>query len=241
MRSFGSGNHILIFIFEHSLAFNDSISDLANQQLDGADGVIIGGDHIINHTGIAVGVNQCNHRDSLQVGFMHGSVFAHGINNKNQVRNTFEGAHTREAGLKFLDAASDEQTFFFGQSVNITGFDHFFESIKFRNTNQHGRPVGQHTAQPAFGHVGHAAADGFFSDGFLCLAFGADEHDHAALGDSVTNQVVGAIQKLDSLLQVNNMDAVALGENIGAHQRIPFVGAVTEMNTTFQQGFHRNY
>ena len=36
------------------------------------------------------------------------------------------------------------------------------------------------------------------------------------------------------------MDPVALGEDVRAHVGIPFVGAMSKMDTAFQQGFHGN-
>ena len=41
--------------------------------------------------------------------------------------------------------------------------------------------VGEQSAQPALVHVEHLAAGGFFGDGFLRLALGADEQDRLAL------------------------------------------------------------
>ena len=61
---------------------------------------------------------------------------------------------------------------------------------------KHGGPVGQHAAQPAFGHIGHTAANGFFRDGFLRLALGADEQDGAAIRDGVADDVIGLVQQL---------------------------------------------
>ncbi len=103
-----------------------------------------------------------------------------------------------------------------------------------------GGPVGEHTAEPALGHIGHAAAAGFFGDSFLRLALGANKEDHAAIADGLAHQIVGGGQGFDRLLKVNDVDAIALGEDEGAHGGVPFVGAMTEMDTTFQQGFHRN-
>ena len=60
-------------ILAGSLAFDNRISDLADQQLDGADGVVIGGDHVIDVARVAVGIHQGDDRDIEQVGFMDGS------------------------------------------------------------------------------------------------------------------------------------------------------------------------
>jgi hypothetical protein len=124
--------------------------------------------------------------------------------------------------------------------VDIAGIAHFLKPFEFLDPFEHGRPVGDHAAHPALGHVRHSAAIGFFLNGFLGLALGANKHDRAAGGDGVANQVIGRGERLDRLLQVNNVDAVPFGENERFHLGVPLVGAVTEMYAAFQQGFHRN-
>jgi len=42
------------------------------------------------------------------------------------------------------------------------------------------------------------------------------------------------------LLQIDDMDTVALGENIGLHCRVPFMGSMPKMNTAFKKRFHRD-
>jgi hypothetical protein len=95
-------------------------------------------------------------------------------------------------------------------------------------------------AQPALGNVRHTAARGFIPDRFLRLALGAYKEDIAAVGNGVAYHIVCRCKGLCSLLEIDNMDAVPLGEDIRLHRGIPFVGAVTKMNAAFQQGFHGN-
>ena len=120
------------------LAFDDCVGHLADQQFDGADGVIVGGDHVIHRAGVAVGVEQGDHGDALEVGFMHGGVLAHNIHDEDQVRGALHFAHTGEAGNQFLDVAADEQAFFFGQPVDLAGFLHFFQPVQFLDAVEHG-------------------------------------------------------------------------------------------------------
>ncbi len=171
---------------------------------------------------------------------MHRGMFTHHIHNKYQIRDSLHIADTGKVGLQALDLAINEQAFLLGEAFDLTGLVHAFQFFKLLDTIEHGRPVGEHAAQPALGHVGHAAANGFFCDGFLRLSFGAHEQDVPALGGCIAHQVVSSGEQLDSLLQVDDMDAVALGEDIRAHQRIPFICAVTKMDAAFQQGLHGN-
>ena len=68
--------------------------------------------------------------------------------------------------------------------------------------------------------------------------FGADEEDVlAALGDGA-NEVVGFLELLNGLLQVDDVDAVALGVDVGSHFGVPAAGLVAEVDACFEQGFH---
>jgi hypothetical protein len=49
------------------------------------------------------------------------------------------------------------------------------------------------------------------------------------------------VQQLGSLLQVDDMNTVTLGEDVRFHTGVPLVGAMSKVNTTLKQGFHGNY
>ena len=92
-----------------------------------------------------------------------------------------------------------------------------------------------------FGHDEDARpgrANGFVPDGFLCLALGANKQDGSTISNRIADDIVSSSQVFDRLLQVNDVNAVALGKNIRAHERIPLVGTVTKVHPAFQQGFH---
>src|SRR3712207_8671011 len=64
----------------------------------------------------------------------------------------------------------------------------------------------------------------FRSDDLLRLALGADEQDRAAVGDRLLDELVGVVDVPQRLLQVDDVDAVALGEDESLHLRVPAVG-----------------
>ena len=71
-------------------------------------------------------------------------------------------------------------------------------------------------------------------DGLLRLLLGADEQDCAATGDRFLNDVVSGVDECQRLLQVNDVDAVALGEDKASHLWVPAAGLVTEVDTAVQ-------
>ena len=85
----------------------------------------------------------------------------------------------------------------------------------------------------------HAAAGSLVTDGLLSLLLGADEQDLAALCSGVADEVVSLIELLHGLLQVNDVDTIALGEDVLRHLGVPAAGLVAEVDTGLEKLFHR--
>ena len=66
-------------------------------------------------------------------------------------------------------------------------------------------------------HVPHAASVGLGLDHFLRLALGADKKHLAAVGHQFDHVLVGVVDHPQGLLQVDDVDAVALRENVALH------------------------
>ena len=60
------------------------------------------------------------------------------------------------------------------------------------------------------------------------------------MGDGLADEFVGPIHVLQGLLQVDDVDAIALGEDESLHLRVPAPGLVSEMNTCVQQFLNAN-
>jgi len=132
-----------------------------------------------------------------------------------------------------------QQGFFFGDALKITAIAHPFQAFQLVDALANGAPVGEHTTQPAMGYVWHAAAHRFHLDGFLRLAFGAYEQHRSVVGNGVSHQAIGLFQGFDRFLQVNDVDTVAFGEDVGLHGGVPLVSAVPKVHAAFQKRFHR--
>ena len=102
----------------------------------------------------------------------------------------------------------------------------------------HGGEVGEHAAQPALVHVRHADAGGLVGDRFLRLLLGADEHDAAAVGDGLLDELVRLVDVGQRLLQVDDVDAVAVGEDEPLHLGIPATGLMPEVGAAVKQLLH---
>src|SRR5262249_51835036 len=56
--------------------------------------------------------------------------------------------------------------------------------------------------------------------------------------DGLLDELVGAIDEIQGLLEVDDVDAVALGEDEPLHLRVPAPGLMTEMHAALEQLSH---
>ena len=59
----------------HLHAFDHRVGDLGGKEADGAQGVIVAGDHVVDHGRIAIGVDHGDDRDAQLAGFLDGDGF----------------------------------------------------------------------------------------------------------------------------------------------------------------------
>src|SRR5690606_31859639 len=98
-----------------------------------------------------------------------------------------------------------------------------------------GREVRQHAAQPTLGHVECTATLRLLLDDRPQLPLRADEQHAFALERQLPGRLLRLSEKLERLLQVNDVDPVALREDVPPHLRVPTAGLVSEMDTRFEQ------
>ena len=98
--------------------------------------------------------------------------------------------------------------------------------------------VGEHATEPAVVDVGHADAGRLLGDRLLRLALGADEEDGAAVGDGLPDELVRVVDVGQRLLQVDDVDAVALGHDEALHLGVPATGLVPEVDAALEELAH---
>ena len=226
------------FGLAHGLAFQAGVGHGGHKQFDGADGVVIAGDDVIHEVGIAVGVGHGHNGNAQFAAFVHGDVFAVGVDDEGEMGQAVHAFDAAQGQFQFVHFLLQAQDFFF--LVAVDGFvgKHAFQLLEAVNAFLDGLEVGQGAAHPAVGHRELAATFGLCGHGFLGLALGADEQHFAAVGHGVHHFVVGGAEQLDGLLQVDDVNAVAGAEDVGAHFGIPAAGLVAEVHAGFQHLLH---
>src|SRR5262249_21696999 len=84
-----------------------------------------------------------------------------------------------------------------------------------------------------------AAAQGGLLNGILRLLLRADEQHLPAAGDNVLHELLRLLIELEGLVQVDDVDAVARAVDIAFHLRIPAARLVAEVDSRFEELFHR--
>ena len=145
-----------------------------------------------------------------------------------QVANTAEGL------LKLGELALLQKQLLLGVALGGVFVVDFFEFFHATETLGDGLEVGQQTTQPALVDVGLPHAGCLLRNRFLRLLLGTNEQDGASVGNGVLDEVVGLVNVGKRLLQVDDVNTAALGENEPLYFRVPPASLVSEVNTAIE-------
>ena len=206
----------------------------------GADGVVVARDGELDDIGVDVGVDNSNHGDLQLVGLGHRDVLLLGVQDEDAVGALGHVADAAQVLLQLLELARQQQRFLLRHGLELASGAHALVLLHLGDALGDGLEVGEHATEPTLVDVVHAALLGVAAHGILRLLLGADEEDRAALGGQVANEVVCGFDARHRLVEVDDVDAVALTEDETLHLRVPPTGLVPEVDTGFQHLAHRD-
>ena len=128
--------------------------------------------------------------------------------------------------------------FFFGEQVERAVLLHLAQLLKAADSGFNRLEVCEHAAEPSRVDIVHAAAERFLFHRVHRLLFGADEQDVLAVLCELADEHVRLFHFLHGLLQVDNIDTVALGKNIFGHFGVPAPCLMSEVDARFQELLH---
>ena len=167
-------------------------------------------------------------------GFGYGDFFFLGVNDEDSAGEFLHVFDAAQVLFQFFQFAAHQDNFLLRVLRSRAFRKHRFQFFQTGHTGLDGAEIGEHAAEPAFIDIEHIAAQRFFLNGILSLLLRAYEEDRLAACRDFTQESVCFFNFLYSLLQVNDVDAVAFGENEPRHFRIPAAGLMTEMNACFE-------
>ena len=167
-----------------------------------------------------------------------GDALGRGVDDEDGARKGRHLLDAAEVTVQALDLLVDLQVLLLRQALELAARLVVLQAHQVVDSGLDGREVRQRAAEPAIVDVRHHGALGFGLDGLLRLPLGAAEQDRLAAGDEVAHEVAGLVEVLDRLLEVDDVDAVALGEDVRTHARVPALRLVAEVDAGFKERLH---
>ena len=88
---------LVLGILAHGFAFEEGFGHGGDEKLNGADGVVVAGDDVVDDVGIAVGVGDGHDRDAELAAFLDGDFFTVGVDDEGELR---EAIHVLDAAAE---------------------------------------------------------------------------------------------------------------------------------------------
>src|SRR4051812_49392800 len=207
-------------------------------QLDRTNSIIIAGDRHGDEVGIGVRVDDRDDRDAELVRFGNGDLLLLRVDDEHEARRTRERLDAAQVLLELLLLARHHEALFLGEVLPATalltaGLEllHALELLLDR------LEVGEETTEPTLRDVHRARTLGFLLDDAGDLRLGADEEDALAAQDDIAHELLRDFELTEGLLEIDDVDPVALGEDEAAHLGIPAARLVSEMDASGEQCF----
>src|SRR5207237_4757486 len=162
------------------LSLDRRVRDLAAEQPDRSDGVVVPGDHVVDPLGIAVGVDQRHDGDPQPRRLVDGDVLLLRIDHEEatgQPRHLLDAAQVL---LQLLHLVLEDGDFLLGQLLEGAVGGHLLQRLQPVDAALDRLEVGEGAAQPAVHDVELGGARRLFDHGVLRLLLGADEQHAAA-------------------------------------------------------------
>src|SRR5256886_13271257 len=193
------------------------------------------GDRHADQVRVCVGVDDRHHRDAELVRLRDGDALLLRVHDEQRAR---QAAHVLDAGevlLELQTLAVEQQLLFLGVVLELTFADPLLQILQPLDLLLDRLEVRERTTQPALGHVERAARLRLRLENVLELLLGADEQDALTLQHHAAQQLLRGLDLTKGLLQVDDVDAGAFGEDEAPHLRIPATRLVAEVHARFQQ------
>ena len=106
------------------------------------------------------------------------------------------------------------------------------------NTTLNRLEICHHAAEPTLIDIEHTSTQSLFTNGLLCLLFRTDEENRFPFLGNAAEKIICLVYLAYRLLKIDDIDAIALGEDIPRHLRVPTPCLMSEVNTCLQKLLH---
>ena len=218
-----------------ALGLGHGFANGTHDGLDGLDGVVVAGDGVVDQVGIAVGIHDGHDGDAQFAGLRHGVVLTTNIHDEHGVWCAFHVADAAEVFHEPVFLATNARLFLLHVTGDAAVLLHLLNLLEPLEALLHGFQIRQHAAEPTVRHVRQVMGLGHLADAGLGLLLGAHQQQLAAAADGVANEIIGGLELLGGLREVDDVHPVVRPKNVGLHLGVPTAGLVSKMDTRFKQ------
>ena len=162
-------------------------------------------------------------------------MFLLGVDDEQGVRQAFHVDDAGEVPFELRLLVTETQSLLLWQEFQNAPAIHLAEFLQTLQPGVDGLEVGQHAAEPPRVDVGHPDSPGLLGHHFLGLLLRADEQHRSVTAADVTQEPVGSLHAEQRLLEIDDVDAGTLPEDVAAHLRVPPSRLVAEVHARFEK------
>ena len=213
---------------------------MRRDQPNRADSVIVAGNRVIDLHRVAVRIHQRHDGHSDPLGLAHRDGLLAHVHHEERAGHLRHLLDPAEVAVQPRYLVVQLQRFLLRQREQLALRLALLKLHEVVDPLLNRREVRQRPAQPARVDVVRAAPLGLAHDRVLRLLLRSDEDDLLPLRRHVLHELRRPLQELQRLLKIDDVDAVAVREDILAHLRIPPPLLMPEVDARLQQRLHRN-
>ena len=218
----------------------DRLRDHAAHESTAPDGVVVARDRELHLVRVAVGVYHGDDRDAHFVGFRDGDVLFFDVDDEHRIGQACHIPDTAEVALELFKLPGQNKSFLLRHGFEIPSRTHALVLLHFLYTACDSCEVRQHPAKPTFIYIRHPAQLCCTRYRVLRLLLCAHEENAPSVGHHVPHERISQIDPMQCLVQVDDVNTVALSENKALHLRVPAPGLVPEVDSRLQKLPHRD-
>ena len=156
-------------------------------------------------------------------------MLLHHVDDEEGRRQTSQVCDRTEVLLQLGALTVDLQDLTLREVRECTVVHHLVDVRHFLHGLADGREVGEHTARPTLDDVRHVDRGSLFSYDVLSLFFSSDEQNLLAALSDCLQSVCSLVDLGYGLVEVDDVNAIALHEDVRSHSRVPLAFEVAEM------------
>src|SRR5258706_468761 len=227
------------FLHHLAAALQDRVGDPTRVQPYRPARVVVARNDVGDPVRRVIGIDDPDDGDAELFRLGDGPLLVADVDHEQRIRPVVQCLDAPEAALQLGELALKVQGFLLRQLLHASVLDHHLHFLEALDRLADCLEVREHPAEPAMIDERRAAALGLLADYLARLALGSDEEESAFVGGELAHEFHRLQIHHHRLLEIDDVDLVAMTEDERRHLRVPVAGLVAEMHARFEHLAHR--